>query len=512
MSRCPLSVPLIIVTTLGVVYAGQEVALRRERAQLGSLRERTGEPVSPATLAASPPGGATGGKTVARTQPAPSPAQTEPKAQKTGKQPGPDKRLMAIVNSLRDNPVFRRVVRAQAQRHVDKTYASLYRQLRLAEATPLSDLLKRKVAVGVEASMAIEFGDLSREERRQVMRAAAKAEQAIESEIEKLLGPEGYDVYQDYVQTLPEREQVGLFKEKLFSAGLDLAPSQEDALVALMHEARGAPLTVEENPEVYSLSTHLPEERGLKPEQMELKRMEVIHQRYLDIAASVLTPDQLIVYEEYLNQMQDVWSTHAECWPSPDVESHDRAPAEVGRDATLSGPVTVSAASSKPQQWGDVRGGSSSTVYQTEGNMLGARFDVGSGWGSGLTFWPESAVMNEDKSVNASGSQRLTARLKAPAGVRVRFGLLESGVDWPTAGSFPGANSADGEAFRHEGVLTQDGWQTYSIPLSELKINGGYGNQKGNRVIDTQAIKGIEILVPGGQPGCDMEIDWVRLE
>lgn len=77
---------------------------------------------------------------------------------------------------------------------------------------------------------------------------------------------------------------------------------------------------------------------------------------------------------------------------------------------------------------------------------------------------------------------------------------------------FDGANGADGEAYRHPGLTTQHGWQVYRIPLSELKLNGGYSNQKGNRMIDTQAIKGIEILVPGGQPSCELEIESLRLE
>ncbi len=306
---------------------------------------------------------------------------------------------------------------------------------------------------------------------------------------------------------------MATFKDKLNSAGFGLAPSQEDALIRIMRDERLRPLTEEEDPELYVLSTSLPEERGLKQQQIELLRQQQLNRRYLEQAKTILTPEQLVVYEEYLNQWQDLRTKYVEYMPSPEVEAHDRATVELARsDAVSTGPVTVGAAGSEPQQWGDDPNGSSSIVYRTGGNLLGVEFSPGSGWGTGLTFQPQHTAMNEDESADASGVTRLVARLKAPAGATLRFGLLESGADWSGAATFPGAKGADGEAFRHEGVTTLDGWQVYTIPLSELKLNGGYGNQRGNRRIDTQAIKGIEILAPGGQAAFGMEIDYVRIE
>ena len=421
-------------------------------------------------------------------------------------------RVDRIGRMLRDNPAFHRLMRAQAEREVDKEYAALYRKLGLEDPGSLAELLKRKAMLAVDVMTKSQFDDLTGAERQALWREEQKAEKNIESRIKELLGPDAYAVYEEYNNTLPERHQVEALKEKLYSAGLGLAPSQEEALVSLMHEARVAPLTPEENAEVYALSTSLPEERHMKPEQMELKRMEAIHQRYLDGAAQFMTPEQLKVYEEYLNQWHDYLDSLADYRPSPDIESHDRAEAKVANDAKmLAQPVNVNAGESEPQQWGDVQNGSSTTVSRTSGNMLGVKFDVGSGWGSGLTFQPEYSAKNSDDSVNAEGAGYLAVRLKAPAGIALRFGLLESGADW-LQGQHNGANGADGEAYRHPGITTRDGWQVYRIPLSELKLNGGYGNQKGNRTVDTQAIKGIEILVPGGQPSCEIEIDSLRLE
>ncbi|MBN1267954.1 MAG: hypothetical protein JXB04_00045 [Kiritimatiellae bacterium] len=510
MSRLSVTVWAVVLGMLTVVYAVQRAELRRARSALQGAAPASAQPaVRAAARAAS-------ADSEERVRPEAA-GRSEPgtgvvsgaRSRKTSGM----KRMETALKMMRNSPAFRRLLKSQMERQLERDYASLYRQLGLAEPAPLAELLRKKAGIRMEAEMEAAFGDLDREDQRRLRREAAAAERQVEQEIKDLLGEAGYQVYQEYLASVPERQQVAVFKEKLRSMDLDLSPSQEDALVALMHRARSAPLTLDEDPEVYALSTSLPEERNLKPEQMNLKRMEVFHQRYMDIAEEILTPEQQKVFEEYLNQWQDFWTSVAEYQPSPDVESHDRAETDVGRlGDVLASPVTVNAAVTEPQQWGDVPGGSSCSVHRTEGNMLGAQFDVNAGWGAGLTFFPEHTVKNSDSSANAAGARRLSVRLKAPAGVQLRLGLLESGVDWPQAQRFNGVSGADGEAFRHPGFTTVNGWQVYSIPLSELRLNGGYGNQRGNRVIDTQAIRGIEILLPGGQPSCRMEIDWVRLE
>ena len=496
MRRAIIPILLFVVLMLGVVFAMGEVQLskaRREVARLRSLPPALRNlPQSQEADAGSAPGGA-----------------EETKSAQSSSQNIRNK----IGRMLMKNPAFQRMLRAQAEREMNKQYAALYRKLGMTDSSPLAELLRQRALVYVDSMTRGDVDNPTAEERNKLWREARAAEKEIENQIKELLGPDAYAEYEAYEETVPERRQMEVLKEKLYSAGLGLAPSQEEALVALMHDARVTPLTLEENAEVYALSTSLPEERKMKPEQMELKRMEALHQRYMDNAAKILTPEQLIVYEEYLNQWQDYWKTLADYQPSPDVESHDRADAKVANDnKMLAQPVNVNAGESEPEQWGDVQNGSSSTVSRTSGNVLGVKFDVGSGWGSGLTFSPDAPVKNSDKTANAAGAAYLTVRLKAPAGINIRFGLLESGVNWPQAQSFSGASGADGEAYRHPGITTLNGWQVYRIPLSELKLNGGYGNQKGNRTIDTQAIKGIEILVPGGQPSVEMEIESMRLE
>ena len=453
MRRAVMPILLLVVLMLGVVFAVGESQLSRARREVARLRSL------PPALRNLPPLPEADAASAAGSDSVSGAAEKSESVSSSNRD-----RQKKMFRMLMKTPAFRRMLRAQAEREMNKQYAALYRKLGMTDSSPLAELLRQKALVYVDAMTRGDIDNPTAEERNKLWREARAAEEEIEKQIKELLGAEAYAEYEAYEETIPERRQMDVLKEKLYSAGLGLAPSQEEALIALMHEARTAPLTPEENAEVYALSTSLPEERNLKPEQMELKRMEALHQRYLDAAAQILTPEQLKVYEEYLNQWQDYWSTLADYQPSPDVESHDRADAKVANDdQTLAQPVNVDAGKSEPEQWGDNQNGSSSTVTRTSGNMLGVKFDVGSGWGSGLTFSPEAAAMNSDETVNAAGAAYLTVRLKAPAGINVRFGLLESGADWFQSAVFSGANGADGEAYRHPGLTTQAGWQTYTF-------------------------------------------------
>jgi hypothetical protein len=239
----------------------------------------------------------------------------------------------------------------------------------------------------------------------------------------------------------------------------------------------------------------------------------VNNQRYLEAAKAILTPEQYEIYADSLGEDTDQVAFHKDAFPGQEIESNEGAPVAVGSPKTpLPQPVTVPAATTQNEIWGDGAGGSKASIHPVEGNVLDIQTDLGSGWGNGITFLPGGTAPNADGSLNAQGAKTITARIYAPAGVNLRFGVTESGSGWSGSKEFPGENGADGEAFRHAGVTTKDGWQTYTIPLSDLKLNGGWGNQKGNRTVDTQAIRGLEILVPGGQADVHMQVDWVRLQ
>ena len=489
-------------------YCAQTMQLAQMRKRLAALEAQALGPSIPSSVEDS---GATS-SAASGVEDAPGPAATNA----TDRQAKRDFLKAAekkILERLQHTAAFQRMVKAQAGNAADKHFADLYQRLGLADPKPLADLLRRRYELGTEQYFAMQDTSLSTEEQQKRNKAFMDENAKIDRAIQDLLTEEQQALYEDYMKTLPERLMTAQFKDKLDAAGLDLTPEQEESLVRMMADGRMSGVRESEDPELYRLSTLLPEERGLSAQEMSLRYQEYWYRRYMDSAKEVLSAEQAAVFGEFLTEQIGVSETLAEYQPWQEPESYNQAKVQTGNaDTTLAAPVTVNATITPNATWYDMQGGSKAEVEATADNTLLLKTDAGAGWGSGITFWPESATRNEDGSANAAGADRIVAYIKAPAGTQLRFGLLESGATGAGADQYYAANNADGEAFRHAGTTTTEGWQTYTIPFSELQLNGGYGNQKGNRTIDTQAIKGIELLVPGGQPAVDLEIGWVRLE
>ena len=490
----------VAVFVLASLYVKQTSQLAQLRTRLSRLE--TPGSINPADSA----GDTSSNRAAATSSAAPVPEKTERKdflkaAEKK------------MLERLQHTAAFKRLVKAQAGNAADKHFADLYKLLALPDSKPLAGLLRRRYEIGTEQYFAMQDDTLSAEERQKRNQAFMDESAQIDQAIRELLTEEQLAVYEDYMKTLPERMMTAQFKDKLEAAGLSLTPEQENALIRMMADGRTSGINESEDPELYRLSALLPEERDISAQEMNLRYQEYWYRRYMDTAKEVLAPDQAAVFGEFLTEQIGVSETLADYQPWPELESHNKAEVKVAHaDTTLSTPVSVKAGTTPNATWYDMQGGSKAETESTANNTLLLKTDAGAGWGSGITFWPESTAQNQDGSVNASGADQIVAYIKAPAGVQLRFGLLESGATGAGADQYDAANSADGESFRHAGTTTKEGWQTYTIPLSELQLNGGYGNQKGNRTIDTQAIKGIEVLVPGGQPAADLEIEWVRLE
>lgn len=418
-----------------------------------------------------------------------------------------------VMNVVLKNPAIRNMAAAQFEQHMDRAYRDFFKTLPPDQAKRLRELLVSGQVDNLDLYMKLADENLPKTDRNAIFKELQARAEENRKQIADLLGKDGLAKLAEYEQTAHDRTQVAGLKDAMYGAGLDLTDEQSAALVAMMQEARERKLTAEEDAELYALATLLPEERNITWQESNLRWQEVYYRRYLAEAERILSPEQLKVYEQYLRQQLDVAETFADFKPQPLPESTDRAPVVLGRaNQTLSTPVEVPAHGADFHTWGDNQHGSKLTASNTANRTLQINTTTGDGWGCGITFTPTHHARNSDNSIDASGAKQVVARVKAPAGATLRFGILESGADWPGAGTYNGVNGADGEAFRHEGITTQDGWQTYTIPISEFRLLGGYGNQGGNRIIDAQALRGIEILYPGGQPDATIEVEWIKLQ
>jgi hypothetical protein len=184
-----------------------------------------------------------------------------------------------------------------------------------------------------------------------------------------------------------------------------------------------------------------------------------------------------------------------------------------GSETPLAQPIVFVDGTSTFESWGDFPGGSKIVVKPSAAGGFDVSVKPGSGWGAGVTFKPaQSLAKNPDGSSSALGATKIVVTLKARAGIRFRPGLEESGHGQTDAQTFRGYGNADGESYHPNEAVTKDGLNEYSFRLSELGVASAYGNQRGNNVVDTDAVATINLFFGGSQGDFQLELVSVRFE
>ncbi|MFH0878626.1 MAG: hypothetical protein V2A34_02830 [Lentisphaerota bacterium] len=184
-----------------------------------------------------------------------------------------------------------------------------------------------------------------------------------------------------------------------------------------------------------------------------------------------------------------------------------------GADQPLKSPIVFSDATSGYDLWGDFKAGSSVEVEPTGENTLLIKVNPGSGWGCGITFKPvDSLAPQEDGSVNLLGGSKVLVSIKAPDGSRIGLGFNESGTGPMESQTFAGFGQADGEAYTHPDRTVSNGTDPLAFRLLDMQPGAQYGNQRGNKRIDTDAIKSINLFFPGGQKPFEAEFKTIQIE
>ncbi len=173
----------------------------------------------------------------ARTDPAGA-AESRPEAPRGGG--GRGNQMAAMLN----NPDFVRAMALQQKAALDGRYADLFRRLKLSpdQINRLKDLLVERQSVGMDVMAAArEQGLDGRNSREQLRTLMQEGEAAVNSEIQSLLGTEGFAAYQTYEQTQPQRNVVDQLETRLSYSSAPLSEAQSDQLVRILAETSPAP-------------------------------------------------------------------------------------------------------------------------------------------------------------------------------------------------------------------------------------------------------------------------------
>ncbi len=148
--------------------------------------------------------------------------------------------------------------------------------------------------------------------------------------------------------------------------------------------------------------------------------------------------------------------------------------------------------------WGDKKNGLKvSTKIKNE--MLVVDVDSGNGWGGGIDIKSNFKKRNKDESVDVRGAGKIVVVAKIPDKMHFIMQLNESGTDDAGKQIYEGVCNADGESFTAIEMQGTGKFEKYIIDFKLLELRDFFGNQRGNRNIDLQAIKSIAFYFPGNQ-------------
>ena len=283
---------LIAVVGLAIVVVQQdrEIARLRQQRPLSTAVERATSPVPAAE--------------------APQPSKPEPEAEAKLPEAPPSPELaqpsggsasnfLSGMAAMMKDPQMKEMIRAQQKMALDRMYGALFKQLNwpAADVDRLKSLLLERQMALAEVGMSMMGG--SAEDRKQAVEESKTIKSDYDKKIQDFLGAEGYQVFQDYDNTVGERMQVQMFKDSL-PADTALSEQQESDLINMMYEERKA-----------SPPSSLVNNNTADPSQLTeaniadaLKQMEEVQKRCATRAAEILTPAQL---EQFTNWQQQ-WS------------------------------------------------------------------------------------------------------------------------------------------------------------------------------------------------------------
>lgn len=209
------------------------------------------------------------------------------------------------------NPEMRQMMKDQQKTvfatMVEKNFADFIKaqQLTPEQAATLKELIAKKMAAGADIGMEMMSGDLTAEQRADLMKQAKASTDAMTEELKQFLG-DSYPAYESYEKTLSDRMAVSSFRDQLSGSDMALNSNQEQQLIQAMSEERqGFKFTTDFNnqndfsQDIFSKFTE---------ENMNtfFQEQDNLNQKYLTRAQTILSADQYAAYQKSLKSQQDM--------------------------------------------------------------------------------------------------------------------------------------------------------------------------------------------------------------
>ncbi|MEK7780729.1 MAG: hypothetical protein AAB370_04435 [Verrucomicrobiota bacterium] len=208
------------------------------------------------------------------------------------------------------NPEMRQMMKEQQKTvfatMVEKNYAEFIKthQLTPEQAATLKDLIAKKMSAGADIGMELMGGDLTAEQRADLMKQAKASGDAVTEELKQFLG-DSYAAYETYEKSIPDRMAIDAFKPQL-PEGAQLSADQEQQLLqALSSERQGFKFTTDFNDQ-NDFSGDLTSKFTEDNMNRFFQEQDQLNQKYLSRAQTILSADQYTAYQKSLKSQQDM--------------------------------------------------------------------------------------------------------------------------------------------------------------------------------------------------------------
>lgn len=152
---------------------------------------------------------------------------------------------------------------------------------------------------------------------------------------------------------------------------------------------------------------------------------------------------------------------------------------------------------------------------RADGSSIVLDYDVGSQWGGGLNlFGPAASAIGRGpaESTDLDGYADIVVELEAPKGLQINITLHEASSAAPGQESYASGAGDDGESYISNPVFASGGRLTIRTPIASLLHQAHWGNQRGARRIDMNAIRTIGIQIQGAPQRGEVRVLSFRLE
>jgi hypothetical protein len=216
----------------------------------------------------------------------------------------------ANLREMMSDPGMRAVMEQQQALQIDAGYGRLMTQLGLndEERAHFKKLLLDREKTQMDGALKLLDPNLSAQERQKLSQDMQARKDAYDDVIKQFLNDAGdFQTFKHWEDTQPERVQFDMMGRPLFSSGSEpLSPVQEQQLIDLMAQVRkspGAPTDIS-NPATTNPAQMTPE--GI---ENYIRQLETMHQNVQVQAQGILTPGQLKILGNYLEQTRNMTAT-----------------------------------------------------------------------------------------------------------------------------------------------------------------------------------------------------------